>query len=219
MGGAVPPPAPVIVTVTGVSGTQYGQPSIALSVAVDGVSTTQYGTPAAAAIAQPAGVSNTKYGAIVAAYDVSVTVVGVGPLSRGGTPLAWEASTQYVGTIHHVYGAHTTSYGTPSAGHPQLCDVPGVSNTSYGVPSAAVQVRPEPAHTTMAGYPSAAVIVSVAGVCGTKYGTPRSVFAHVVKGVCNTKYGRPRVAFPGGYMVYGLNNGRRAGVPRAAEIT
>lgn len=191
-----------------------------VSVVVEGAMGTGYGTPAAATgtIAAPLGVCTTQYGPIIAAYDVTVHVDAVAPSARSGTPLAWKRTTETLGTVHDAYGACTSVAGTPAAGHPQIAGVQGVSLTSYGLPFASTLVTPLSSCTTMAGQPSAAAAVSVHGVCGTKYGKLSNIIAHIVSGVCLTKYGKPKVAFPNGYRVYGLNNGRRAGVPRAAEI-
>lgn len=164
------------------------------------------------------GACTTQYGPVLAAYDVTVTVDSVEPSTRGGTPIAWELVTQLVGTVHHVYGACTTEYGEPSAGHPQIAEVAGVMLTNYGTPSAAASVTTLGACSTMVGQPSAAAAVSVMGACGTKYGVPSNVIAHIVLGVCNTKYGKVTAVRPSSHLVYSLNNGRRAGVPRAAEI-
>ncbi len=183
-----------------------------------GVSNTAYDVPVAVAGVTPEGACTTQYGPVLAAYDVTVTVDSVEPSTRGGTPIAWELVTQLVGTVHHVYGACTTEYGEPSAGHPQIAEVAGVMLTNYGTPSAAAGVTPLGVCSTMVGQPSAAAAVSVMGAYGTKYGVPSNVIAHIVLGVCNTKYGKVTAVRPSSHLVYSLNNGRRAGVPRAAEI-
>ena len=184
---------------------------------VDGASTTMYGQPRMTHAV--AGVGSTRYGAILAKYDVSARVAPQEPSTRSGTPLAWLLAVDAVGTIHGAYGACTTGAGIPRAGHPQIGEVHGASTTESGSPTSRVRVMPEAAHTTTAGHPGATARVSVEGVCGTKYGTPSVGASHAVSGSCLTKYGTPKVAFPNGYRVYGLNNGRRAGVPRAVEIT
>lgn len=183
-----------------------------------GVSNTAYDVPVAVAGVTPEGACTTQYGPVMAAYDVTVTVDSVEPSTRGGTPIAWELVTQLGGTVHHVYGACTTEYGEPSAGHPQIAEVAGVMLTNYGTPSSAASVTPLGVCATMVGEPSAAAAVSVIGACGTKYGVPSNVIAHIVLGVCNTKYGKVKAVRPSSHLVYSLNNGRRAGVPRAAEI-
>lgn len=183
---------------------------------VDGASTTMYGQPRMTHAV--AGAESTRYGAILAKYDVSARVAPQEPSTRSGTPLAWLLDVDAVGTIHGAYGACTTGAGIPRAGHPQIGEVHGASTTESGSPTSRVRVIPEAAHTTMAGQPGATARVSVEGVCGTKYGTPSGGASHAVSGSCLTKYGKPKVSFPNGCRVYGLNNGRRAGVPRAVEI-
>lgn len=183
-----------------------------------GSTLTQCGAIAAVAVATPEGASTTQYGAVWAKYDVSVSAAPSEPSTQGGTPLAWKISTEAVTTVHDAYGARTTGYGTPGAGHPHVCDVPGTSATGYGVPSAAAVSLPGSACTTLAGQPSVAPIASVKGVRGTQYGTPANIVAHIVAGACRTKYGKAKTAFPDAHMVFGLNNGRRAGVPRAVEL-
>lgn len=187
-------------------------------VRIIGVNNTAYGAPVAASGVTPEGACTTQYGPVLAAYDVTVTVDSVEPSTRGGTPIAWGLVTQIVGTVHHVNGACTTEYGEPSAGHPQIAEVAGVMLTNYGTPSAAASVTTLGVCSTMVGQPSAAAAVSVMGACGTKYGVPSNVIAHIVLGVCNTKYGKVTAVRPSSHLVYSLNNGRRAGVPRAAEI-
>lgn len=196
--GEVTQPEDAQYTVSGAYTTMYGQPRISHAVA---------------------GSDSTRYGAILAKYDVSARVATQEPSTRSGTPLAWLLAVDAVGTIHGAYGACTTGAGTPRAGHPQIGEVHGASTTESGSPTSRVRVMPEAAHTTMAGHPGATVRVFAGGVCGTKYGTPASNIAHAVSGSCLTKYGKPKVSFPDGHKVYGLNNGRRAGVPRAVEIT
>lgn len=209
-----------IAYLSGVCTTNAGTP-IAINdeiVSVVGVCTTQVGAPQIVIAHAPEGAISTRFGAIAAAYDVSVDVPPPDLSTRCGTPLAWLLNVSGIATVHDAYGVCATGYGAVRASHPQLSDVQGVSVCAYGAPSAAALAQSAPASTTAAGTPSATAVASVAGVRGTQYGTPANVVAHIVTGVCRTKYGRPRAAFPDAHMVYGLNNGRRAGVPRAVEI-
>ena len=164
------------------------------------------------------GVSTTRYGGIIAAYDVSVDVQPAEPSTRYGAPLAWTISQEVVGTIHHAYGGYSTQYGLPSAASPVGVIVQGACTTGYGSPAAAAVVAMVGGSSNQAGTPSASVIVRAKGVQGTQYGRPSLHKAHIVKGVQRTRYGRVVAARPNAHLVYGLNNGRRAGVPRAVEI-
>lgn len=187
-------------------------------VLVQGSSLTQYGTHSAAAVVVAEGASATQYGGVLASYDVSVSVDATLPSTRAGVPLAWHIESQAVTTVHDAYGSCLTGYGSPSAGHPQLGNVQGAALTGYGAIQTAVMAQPSSACTTASGIPSVAGIVSISGARATKYGTPSNVIAHIVSGVCRTRYGKAKVRFPDAHMVYGLNNGRRAGVPRAVEL-
>lgn len=186
---------------------------------VQGSSLTQYGAHSAAAIIVADGVSTTQYGGVLARYDVSVSVDAALPSTRAGVAIAWHIEYQAVATVHDAYGPCLTGYGSPSAGHPQLGDVQGAALTGYGSAHAALIAQPVSVCTTVAGAPSLVGIASLPGVRTTKYGTPSNVIAHIVSGVCRTRYGKAKIRFPDAHMVYGLNNGRRAGVPRAVELT
>ena len=188
------------------------------TILVPGLPITQYGEVSAVAIASPEAVAVTQYGSVLARYDVSVSVDAVEPSTRAGVPLAWHIESQAVTTVHDAYGSCSTVYGTPSAGHPQLGDVTGASLTAYGSLTSAVIAQPAAASATAFGLPSAVAIASVPGVRWTKCGVPSNIVAHIVTGISRTKYGRVKAAFPDAHMVYGLNNGRRAGVPRAVEL-
>lgn len=185
---------------------------------VNGVSVAQYGSIGATAGVIPNSVAVIRYGYVIAAYDVSVAVDPTESSSRGGVPVAWNLLTQIVGTVNTAYGSCTTKYGRPSSGHPQLADAPGSLLTGYGSPSIAAHASPSGAYGLMYGQPSAVAAITVAGARGTMYGHPANIIGHTVAGARNTKYGRVMAARPGSRMVYSLNNGRRAGVPRAAEI-
>lgn len=185
---------------------------------VDGVSAARYGSISATVGVTPNSVAVIRYGYVIAAYDVAVAVDPTEPSSRGGVPVAWNLVTQIVGTVNTAYGSCTTMYGHPSAGHPQLADVPGALLTGYGSPSVAVRASPSGAYGLMHGHPSAVAAITVAGARGTMYGHPANIIGHIVAGARNTKYGKVTAIRPRSHMVYSLNNGRRAGVPRAAEI-
>lgn len=199
-----------------------GLPSAKATVSVAmplGVCTTQSGVPYAVAGVSPVGVSTTQYGAIIAAYDVTVNVAPTEPTTRYGVPLAWMVDTYLLGTIHGVSGSHTTEYGVPSAEPSVSVNVLGASTTAYGHPTAVAGASPEGVSTTSYGQPTARAIASVHGHHGTRYGTPSVPTVHDVAGASTTKYGKPTAIRPGAHLVYGCNNGRRAGVPSAREIT
>lgn len=227
------------VAVQGTINTQYGALASSTNYGPDGVLAIRYGAPLAyydAVVlvqgtcqfnsAEPGarlGVNVAppelaRYGQVAASFDVRVSLHSDEPASRSGVPLAWHIESQAVTTVHDAYGSCSTVYGTPSAGHPQLGDVTGASLTAYGSLTSAVIAQPAAVSTTAFGLPSAAAIASVPGVRGTKFGVPSNIVAHIVTGISRTKYGKVKAAFPDAHMVYGLNNGRRAGVPRAVEI-
>lgn len=225
--------------VSGDCGTEYGALASSTNYGPDGVLAIRYGAPLAyydAVVivqgtcqfnsAEPgarigvnvASPELARYGQVAASFDVCVSLHSDEPASRSGVPIAWHIEDQAVTTVHDAYGSCLTGYGSPSAGHPQLGNVQGVALTGYGSAHAALIAQPVSVCTTVAGAPSLVGIASLPGVRTTKYGTPSNVIAHIVSGVCRTKYGKAKVRFPDARMVYGLNNGRRAGVPRAVEM-
>lgn len=209
-----------IAYLSGVCTTNAGTP-IAINdeiVSVVGVCTTQVGAPKIVTAHAPEGAISTRFGAIAAAYDVSVDVPPPDLSTRCGTPLAWLLNVSGIATVHDAYGTLATSVGTPFAVRQIVAALSGAAVTQFGGPSAVSVCRPESEATTMAGIPSSSAVSVLLGTSETKCGTPSNVIAHIVLGVCRTKSGKLRAAFPGAHMVYGLNNGRRAGVPRAVEI-
>lgn len=225
--------------VSGDCGTEYGALASSTNYGPDGVLAIRYGAhlayydavvlvqgtcqfnsaePGARLGVNVASPELARYGQVAASFDVRVSLHSDEPSSRSGVPLAWHIESQVVTTVHDAYGSCSTVYGTPSAEHPQLGDVTGASLTAYGSLTSAVIAQPAAVSATAFGLPSAAAIASVPGVRGTKFGVPSNIVAHIVTGISRTKYGKVKAAFPDAHMVYGLNNGRRAGVPRAVEI-
>lgn len=225
--------------VSGDCGTEYGALASSTNYGPDGVLAIRYGAPLAyydAVVlvqgtcqfnsAEPgarlgvnvASPELARYGQVAASFDVCVSLHSDEPASRSGVPIAWNVETQALSTVHDAYGTAATVCGLPSAGPSILTAVGGTLVSKYGAPACATLVRPDSFVASNAGQPFSAAIASIRGELGAKYGTPVNTIAHIVAGVCRTKCGKAKVAFPDARMVYGLNNGRRAGVPRAVEM-
>lgn len=158
------------------------------------------------------------YGSIAAIYDRPADVVGAGPLTRGGTPLSWQITVITPATIHDAYGSCSTSYGQVASASPVSADAAGASETQYGYISSAPVCGVAGAALTQVGALSTKLTAMVSGAQGTKYGVPFLFTPHLSVGVSRTRYGRVTSGNPDACRVYGLNNGRRAGTPRAVEI-